>query len=85
MQSMEIPDEKKFFLCNGEVVHNLPDLMERLKTMDEGVFQHHVNPERNDFANWIRDVFDNKKLARDVSRLKTKEGMAKKIFTHNYQ
>lgn len=82
---MEIPHEKKFFLCDGEVVHNLPELMERLKTMDDGVFQHHVNAERNDFSTWVRDVFMDKKLARELARVKTKESMAKKLFTSQYQ
>lgn len=82
---MEVPHEKKFFLCNGEVIHDLHDLMEKLKTMDDNHFRHHVNAERNDFANWVRDVFMNKKLARDLARVKTKESMAKKLFTSQYQ
>ena len=85
MQIMEIPHEKKFFLCNGDVISTVPELMERLKNMDPAHFNHHVNGERNDFANWVRDVFDNKKLARELSRIKTKEGMAKKLFTSQYQ
>ena len=85
MQLMEIPPQKKFFLCNGEVIGDVHELMEKLKTMDEGVFKHHVNVERNDFANWVRDVFMDKKLARDLARVKTKESMAKKLFTNQYR
>lgn len=84
MQMLEVPHEKKFFLNNGEIVGTVEELMEKLKAMDDGVFRHHVNTERNDFSNWIRDVFLDKKLARDIARLKTKESMAKKIFTSRY-
>ncbi len=85
MQLMEIPHEKKFFLCNGEVISDVHELMERLKTMDADVFKHHVNAERNDFATWVRDVFMDKKLARELARVKTQESMAKKLFTSQYQ
>ncbi|HLD04957.1 MAG TPA: DUF5752 family protein [Candidatus Nanoarchaeia archaeon] len=82
---MEIPPEKRFFLCNGEVLSDVHELMERLKTMDDDVFKYHVNAERNDFANWIRDVFEDKKLAREIARIKIKENLAKKLFTSQYQ
>ena len=84
MQLMEVPHEKKFFLSTGEVINSVEELMEKLKSMEEHVFKHHVNAERNDFANWIRDVFLDKKLAREIARLKTKESMAKKLFASRY-
>ena len=31
--------------------------------MDDGVFRHHVNDEKNDFYNWIRDVIEDQFLA----------------------
>jgi len=31
--------------------------------MDDGAFCHHVNQDRNDFYNWIKDAFKENELA----------------------
>jgi len=36
-------------------------------------FNFHVNEEKNDFANWIRDVFGNEKLASKMDTSKCRK------------
>ncbi|MFH1399108.1 MAG: hypothetical protein ABIG95_03275 [Candidatus Woesearchaeota archaeon] len=60
--------EQCFFTNDGKVLSNLQELHEALKGMDEGTFRHHVNPNKNDFANWIRDVICKKALANKVAK-----------------
>jgi len=64
----DIESDKKFFVEDGRVLGNMYELMESLKDMDEETFEHHVNKERNDFKNWVRDVIGDKALAKSVTR-----------------
>ncbi|MEM2121741.1 MAG: hypothetical protein QXU20_03750 [Candidatus Woesearchaeota archaeon] len=73
----EIPSEKEFILNDGRRLKNLRELLEALKTMDNNLFNHHVSPERNDFANWIKDVFKKEFLAEKVLNAKTREEIIK--------
>jgi hypothetical protein len=59
----ECPPENVFWLCTGVTLKNMKELVSNLKEMDDGVFSYHVNNDKNDFANWIKDVFKNAKLA----------------------
>ncbi|MDD5087074.1 MAG: hypothetical protein PHV16_04965, partial [Candidatus Nanoarchaeia archaeon] len=51
------PEENCFILCNGQQVKNVKELADALEVLDDDVFNHHVTFDRNDFANWIKDVF----------------------------
>jgi len=55
--------EQCFWCSNGEVLSSLVELQDALKAMEEEVFAHHVNKERNDFANWIEYVLGDAELA----------------------
>jgi len=74
-----IEPTKYFFLKNGRVLKNIYELTNSLTSMDDETFKHHVNNEKNDFAEWIRHVFNDEDLANQISRLKTKEAISKKI------
>lgn len=70
----EIDDSKKYFYCNnGKVAKNLKELMIILENYPEKDFTRHLNQNKNDFANWIKDVFEEDKLARRISWAQTKE------------
>ena len=75
-------DPKKYFvLSNGRVLKNLNELLNALKTMDEGTFKSHVNQQKNDFGNWARDVFEENELAQAIFKSKSREGIIKSIET----
>jgi len=54
-----------FWMCNGNIERNLYELLSAIKTSDDWIFKYHVNSDnnKNDFANWIRDVLGDKILA----------------------
>lgn len=74
---VDIKPEEYFYVCNGEVLKNKEDLFEFLRRVDDSVFSYHVNEYKNDFANWIRDVFKDLVLASKIRNVKNPIEMAK--------
>ena len=68
-----------FWLCTNENLRSLYDLAISLGKVDDDIFRYHVNRDKNDFEVWIRDVIKDKELAREISRVKTKETLIRKI------
>ena len=78
--NQDIPSTQHYFyLNNGTKLKNIAELMESLKYMDQDLFSFHVNKQNNDFANWIRDVFGEKELARRISLARYPTSMLKSI------
>lgn len=75
---INVEPEKSFWVCNGEIFKNLKELVDGLERMTEEVFNYHVTKEKNDFVNWIKDVFKDEKLACDLKKAKTPKTAAKK-------
>ncbi len=75
----DCPPENVFWLCTGVTLKNIEELKKALKTMEDGVFNYHVNAEKNDFANWIKDIFKDIKLAERLQKVKSKEDYVKII------
>lgn len=73
------PADKKFYVCDGAVYSSLYELVDGLKTMNQSTFRYHVNPQKNDFMNWVRDVFGDALLAREIAKIPHPVGMAKKV------
>ena len=67
-----VPEEYHFVLSNGEKLKDLRDLVNTLEKMPEDVFRHHVNEMRNDFSNWVKDVFKDSSLAEELKRMHSK-------------
>ena len=59
----EVDPDKYFYLHTGEYVKNIAELLGKLRAMDDSTFKYHVNPEKNDFANWIKYVVGDDELA----------------------
>ena len=71
----DVHPEEIFMTGAGHEIKNLKQLLKVLNEISEDSFNHHVNEKKNDFANWVRDVFENKELASELSKEKTKEGI----------
>jgi len=71
-----------FYLNNGKKLKNIAELMESLKDMGQDLFSFHVNEQNNDFANWIRDVFGAKELARRIRLARYPSTMLKSIIKY---
>ncbi|MEM4259763.1 MAG: hypothetical protein QXG00_00845 [Candidatus Woesearchaeota archaeon] len=68
-----IGPEKYFYLCNGDVLRSIEELYDYVSIMPDFVFYHHVSKERNDFYNWIKDVFQDIGLANQIKEIINKD------------
>lgn len=75
-----VPEPVGFWLCTNKKLLTLKELALALEDITDDVFRYHVNRDKNDFENWIRDIIQDKELAREISRIKTKETLTRKIF-----
>lgn len=78
-KTIEISQDKYFYLNDGRSLKSLKELAEALKNMDENTFKYHVAKDKNDFANWVKDVFGNKKLSSDLKKAKTAKLTSQKV------
>ncbi len=68
-----------FWLCTNEQLRNLEELSVALKRASDDVFRYHVNRDKNDFEAWIRETIRDKELAREISRIKTRSTLIRKL------
>jgi hypothetical protein len=64
----DVPEEYVFWCCDGQILRNLKELGDALNTMTDETYVFHVNPEKNDFANWVRDIIKDEMLAKDLQK-----------------
>jgi hypothetical protein len=69
----DVSGDKRFFCHDGCIASNLQQLAECLSHMDEQSYNHHVTGEKNDFSNWVRDVFGDHRLANELARSRNKD------------
>jgi len=72
-------EDKVFWVNGGPVLKNLADLEKELTSMSFETFHYHVNPYKNDFANWANDVLGEHALAKELRKLKTRKSMARYV------
>ena len=70
-----VKEENKFLLNNGKSLNNLKELYKELRRMNNKTFNHHVNEDKNDFYNWVNDIYKNKVLSDDLLECTTKEAV----------
>ncbi|MFH1663216.1 MAG: hypothetical protein ABH986_00085 [archaeon] len=68
-----------FYLNNNLPIKSLCELSEHLKEMDESTFKNHVNPERNDFSQWVSNTIGDKTLGKKMGELSEKDEMSKAV------
>ena len=64
----DVPGEYVFRCCTGNILHNMKELGNELKTMSDESYAFHANAEKNDFTNWVRDIIKDERLARDLQK-----------------
>lgn len=72
-------DAHLFWVEGNGALRNLKDLAESLKNMSDDTFVHHVNTERNDFANWTAEILLDTRLASELRRAKSRVTSLKKV------
>ena len=76
------PEEKVFYLKDGRKLSSILELTEALESMAEDTFRHHVNEAKNDFSSWIKDVFKDEELAKDIKDIKDKGDAEIRLLKH---
>lgn len=71
----DVPQSFYFNAADGTVIKNVAELHAFLKKADDATFKHHVSEDRNDFANWVRDIIKDKQFAEELSGANSKTGM----------
>jgi hypothetical protein len=67
--------EKAFWSTHGVIVRNIYEMEKFLEFADEWTFRYHINLDnnKNDFADWIRDVLEDSDLANKLEGVMEKE------------
>jgi len=69
---VRVPEEYAFRCHDGSIFRDLKELADGLFTMSDEVFVYHVNSDRNDFSNWVKNVLKDEKLANDLATTSVK-------------
>jgi len=75
----DVPDGKHFWCHDGKLIKNLGELEKALNNMSDEIFHYHSGEGRSDFTSWIRDVVGDDKLARDLSKAKSRIQASKAV------
>jgi hypothetical protein len=68
----EAPQEFEFYLSDGRKLKSVYELIDALETMNDDLFGQHVNEMKNDFGNWIKDVFKEPNIAKEMKKIQDK-------------
>jgi|GEM_PF-3827033 len=65
-RNFRVSEEKAFGLSTGEKLYSLDQLSEAINLIEPDIFRAHVNEEKNDFAAWVDNVFEEHGLAEQL-------------------
>ena len=74
--------ENAFITDKGKKLETIYDLANEFEVMDESTFRHHVNDNKNDFAEWIATSLKDPILARRLRKQTKRELMALEILRY---
>jgi len=79
---IDLSPDKYFVLCNGQTIKDYKELAALLETVGDDIYYYHVTNERNDFANWINDVFEEQELAEKIRHSGSRHEMMAILYKH---
>ena len=65
---VKVPAEYVFWCHDGCTFADLKELADGLQAMSDETFAYHSNREKQDFANWVRDIIEDAWLAEELAR-----------------
>ncbi|NMB56606.1 hypothetical protein GYA19_01550 [Candidatus Beckwithbacteria bacterium] len=74
-QARVIPRSKNFRFNNGVTISNLWELKQALRIIREDIIAEHVNNDKNDIADWVEKVIDDKELAKELRKNTNRWGL----------
>lgn len=76
------PEERVFVLSSGQQIVSLHQLALELDSISDDVFYYHVNDSKNDFYNWIKEVFEELELAEELLNIRNKSDFQIHLLKH---
>ncbi|MDD4859705.1 MAG: hypothetical protein PHR56_05820 [Dehalococcoidales bacterium] len=74
----DVPAEFVFRAQDGCIMKNMKELADELDAMTEVTYAFHVNHEKNDFYNWVKDIIKDDRLAKDLKEAPNRAQAAKR-------
>ncbi|MCB9359172.1 hypothetical protein H6503_04535 [Candidatus Woesearchaeota archaeon] len=78
----EVPEKYHFYLNDGRRLKDIYELIEAFDSMSDEVFRYHVNEDKNDFYNWIKEVMNDDHLAKEIHAVEDRVEAQLKLLKH---
>ncbi len=78
----DLPKEHRFWLITGSSISSLKELYKSFDSMSDEVFSHHVRQDRNDFADWVKNIYHDHALAAKLETTTTRRGARRMLEEH---
>ncbi len=78
----DAPEDKYFYVKDGPTLRNLRDLRDALANITDEQFRQHVNEGRNDFADWVWNIFKDYELQDKLRRRWTRKQALDTVVRH---
>ncbi|MGV8150851.1 MAG: immunoglobulin-like domain-containing protein [Candidatus Woesearchaeota archaeon] len=78
----ESPKEKAFFIKDKNF-RTVQELASEIYEMDDNTFKQYVNEQKNDFSNWIKDVFLRNDVAEKIRNIKNPKDLALELKNYS--
>ena len=74
-------NQGRYTISTGYIAKSIEEFIDILKKVDQRSIDYHLRENSNDFAHWIRNVFNDKKLANELEKInKNDENVRKKLI-----
>lgn len=87
MVGQKVDDSQGFRLSDGSILTSITALRRAVARMDSLTYSNHVDvrTNRNDFAQWVLDVFKNQALAKAIAETNTKDELLQILTKFGYE
>lgn len=75
----DVPEQFVFWVHDNGILKNVRELGDALNTMNDETFAYHSNDFKKDFANWVRDIIGDVRLARDLDKARSQAEAARLV------
>lgn len=82
ISSKEVEPEFRLWLSDGRVIKSITELARAMQDMKKEAYSYHVSGEKNDFANWIKDVLKEKWAAEQLRKAKSQQEAAQLLSSY---
>jgi hypothetical protein len=79
----KVPETMVFWCHDGQVFHDINDLMMGFDVMTDETFLYHANDDKSDFSCWIIDVIGDGDLGKEIKKAKSRK-QAKEVTKMRY-